>query len=345
MTASNPFGTHRVLVPQGALPQAAERLDNNFATIFEHELLIDVDVLNIDAASFKQMLDAAGGKLEGVAEAVRNTVVTRGKQHNPVTGSGGMLLGRVAKLGGRFGHSDVKVADRVATLVSLTLTPLRLDEVLAVHEEAAQLFVRGQAVIFASSPFCVIPSDLNERLVLAALDVAGAAPQVARICEPGESVLVLGAGGKSGILCAYEARRRVGPKGRVVGIESFARAADELRHLGLCDEVVVADARDAVAVREASLKANQGREFDRAISCVSVEGAEMSAILAVRPRGKIYFFSMTTSFTRAALGAEGVGRDIDMLIGNGFAEGHAAHTLQILRESEGIRALFEKRYT
>jgi L-erythro-3,5-diaminohexanoate dehydrogenase len=129
----------------------------------------------------------------------------------------------------------------------------------------------------------------------------------------------------------------------VVGIETNPSAAEELRSLGLCSTVVSADARDALAVRRAVLEATGGREADVAISCVSVPDAEMAAILSTRDRGRVYFFAMSTSFTKAALGAEGVGKDVDLFIGNGFAKGHADHTLELVRES-AIRELFTRRY-
>jgi L-erythro-3,5-diaminohexanoate dehydrogenase len=156
-------------------------------------------------------------------------------------------------------------------------------------------------------------------------------------------VVVLGAGGKSGILCAAEARRRGGAKARIVGIESFPRAAEELRALGLCDAVVAADARDPVAVRRVVMEA-MGGEADVTFSCVNVPDSEMGAILATRDRGTVYFFAMSTSFTKAALGAEGVGKDVDLVIGNGYASGHAEHTLAMMREMPPVRSLFERRY-
>ena len=97
--AGDRFGAHRVIAPEGALPQAAERVDNDFTRCFDTEILIDVDTLNLDAASFRQMMEASAGDLDGVAELVRQTVQTRGKQQNPVTGSGGRLLGTVARVG------------------------------------------------------------------------------------------------------------------------------------------------------------------------------------------------------------------------------------------------------
>jgi L-erythro-3,5-diaminohexanoate dehydrogenase len=97
-------------------------------------------------------------------------------------------------------------------------------------------------------------------------------------------------------------------------------------------------------VRRAVLEATGGVEADVTISCVNVADAEMAAILVTRDRGVVYFFAMSTSFTRAALGAEGVGKDVDLFIGNGFARGHAEHTLALVRGNPAIRALFEQRY-
>ena len=279
---------------------------------------------------------------EAVANRVLETIAARGKQHNPVTGSGGMLLGRVLQV--TPDHPDVKtlaVGDRVATLVSLSLTPLRVDRVKAVRPASAQMDVEGEAVLFASGAYARMPTDMSERLALAVLDVAGAAPQAARLVKAGSSVLVLGAGGKSGILCAAEARRA---KARVIGVEAHPPFAEDLRALGICDAVIACDARDPVGVRRAVLEANGGREVDVSFSCVNVADAELAAILPTRERGIAYFFAMSTSFTKAALGAEGVGRDVDLFIGNGYARGHADHSLQMMRDLPAIRALFERRY-
>jgi L-erythro-3,5-diaminohexanoate dehydrogenase len=339
------------VVPPRALPQQAWRLDNDFTRLFQGETLVAVETLNVDAASFAQMEEAArqaGASTEDtlgveVAHIVVRTVADRGKQHNPVTGSGGMLLGRVAQVG--EGRDDALApGDRIASLVSLSLTPLRIDRVRAVRRSSAQIDVDGEAVLFASSACAKLPGDIAQRVALAALDVAGAAPQVARLVAPGHVVAILGAGGKSGVLCAAEARRRGGAGALVVGVESSPAAAGELRSLGFCDAVVSVDARDAVEVRRAVLDVTAGREADVTFSCVNVPDAEMAAVLVTRDRGVAYFFAMSTSFTRAALGAEGVGKDVDLFIGNGYARGHAEHTLAMLRDFPAVRALFDKRY-
>ncbi len=343
LAAGDPLGTHRVLDPPGALPQPAERLDADASRSFETELVVDVETLNIDAASFRQMEDASGSP-DGVARLVLETVARRGKQHNPVTGSGGMLLGVVRRVGSLAAHRGVSVGDRIATLASLSLTPLSLRRIVAVRPASAQLDVEGTAILFASAPLARMPTDMPERLALALLDVAGAAPQVARLAGPGDTVAVLGAGGKSGLLCAAEARRRVGRGGRVIGIEASPGFAADLRALALCDHVAVVDARDPLAVRDAVLPLTGGAGADLTLSCVNVPGVELSAIVATRDRGKTYFFAMSTSFTAAALGAEGIGKDVDLYIGNGYAHGHADHTLALVREHPALAALMSSRY-
>lgn len=338
------FGAHRVIEPEGVLPQPAERLDNRFEVPWDNEIVVEVETLNIDAASFRQMEEASGGDTDGVARMVLATVARRGKQHNPVTDSGGMLLGRVAHIGSAVHTKDLAVGDRIATLVSLSLTPLAIDEVRAVRRSSAQVDIRGKAALFDGAPFARIPADMPERLALAVLDVAGAPIQVSRRAKPGSSVVILGAGGKSGVLCAVQARQSVGPTGRVIGVEAHAPFAAELHSLGVCDQVVLADAKDALRVYELVRDANRGEEVDLSICCVNVPGAEMSGILPVKLGGCGYFFSMSTSFARCALGAEGVGKDIELVIGNGYAEGHADFALDLVRKNPKLRALFERRY-
>ena len=78
----DPLGTHRVLAPHGALPQPADRLDAGDDPVYETEIAVDVETLNIDAASFRQMEEAGGATPTAVGRLVLETVRRRGKQHN-----------------------------------------------------------------------------------------------------------------------------------------------------------------------------------------------------------------------------------------------------------------------
>ena len=133
-------------------------------------------------------------------------------------------------------------------------------------------------------------------------------------------------------------------KGNVVGLVRNPKQVEPLMELGVYNKVIVASATEPVAVLEAALAANDGKEYDISICCVNIESCEMSAILPVRDDGLVYFFSMATSFTKAALGAEGVGKDVTMIVGNGYTKNHAEITLNVLRENPKLRKLFDEKY-
>src|SRR6266496_4405600 len=275
LAPGSPLGLHRVAEPAGVLPQAAWRLDPSPA-IWPDEVRVRVDRLNLDAASFRQLHEASKGDPDAIRAAVLQIIVSRGKMHNPVTGSGGMLTGIVEEAG-RGSPLGLRAGDRIATLVSLSLTPLAVTDGLARWDgRSEQVPCDGHAILFGRSIAAVLPDDLDPELALAVLDVCGAPALTDRVVRRYErpSVAVIGGAGKSGCLA-------------------------------------LAAARDPVA-----LSAAVGRPVDVTVVCVDVPGCEHGAILATAGGGTVIFFSMATSFASAALGAEGLAADVTMLIGN-----------------------------
>ena len=335
---SDPTGLHRVLDDRLVLPQAAQRLDTR-RELWPDEVRIRVEKLNLDAASFRQLERKHAGDGERIRAEVLEIVAARGKMQNPETGSGGMLVGTVEEVGERS-PLGLSVGDRVATLVSLSLTPLVIEDGLAGWDgRGEQVPCNGYAVLFGRSIAAVLPDDLPADLALSVMDVCGAPALTARVVEEGMTVAVIGGAGKSGSM-SLAAARRAGA-GRTIGIVPHQAEADLLSQAGLADEVVVADARDPIALRDAVVKA--GGPADVTVVCVDVPGCEGGAILATAEGGTVVFFSMATSFAAAALGAEGLAADVTMLVGNGYVPGHAAYALDLLRADTGVRALFERR--
>ncbi len=337
-----PYGTHRVIEPAGVLPQPADVIDNTME-IYDNEVLIDVKTLNIDSASFTEIERRAGGDIEEIKKTMLGIVAKAGKHKNPWTGSGGMLIGTVKEIGENY-VGDLQVGDKIATLVSLSLTPLVIEEILEVRPEIDQVDIKGQAILFQSGIYAKLPEDMEEGLALSALDVAGAPAQTAKLVKPGDTVVVIGGGGKSGLLCLYEAKKRAGVTGKVICVAGSPKSEARARNLDLADEYFSFDATDAVGLYDKIYELTDGKLADLVINCVNIENTEMASILATKDDGLVYFFSMATSFTKAALGAEGVGKDVTMMVGNGYTKGHAEITLQCLREHEGLRKLFQEMY-
>jgi L-erythro-3,5-diaminohexanoate dehydrogenase len=349
---SSPVGLHRVLEPSGdqiTLPQAAQRLDAS-PEIWADEVRIDIETLNLDAASYRQLAGihrTADDQIDGAAmrASVLDIVATRGKMQNPVTGSGGMLIGTVAEVGEQS-PLGLSVGDHVATLVSLSLTPLQITDGLARWDGMGERVpAAGHAILFGRSIAAVLPTDLDHELALMVMDVCGAPALVSRLVHEyvakgaAPSVLVLGGAGKSGSM-SLAAAQDAGA-GRRVAVVPNDKEARMLEGIGLADHVVIADARSPLGLSGAVQAA--GGPADITVVCVDVPGCEHPAILSTAPGGTVVFFSMATNFAAAALGAEGLAADVRMLVGNGYVPGHADYALKLLRANSGVRGLFEGR--
>jgi L-erythro-3,5-diaminohexanoate dehydrogenase len=374
--SSDPLGLHRVLEPVGVLPQAAERLDAR-RELWPDEVRVRVQRLNLDAASFRQLEHAHGHDGDRVRAAVLEIVARRGKMQNPVTGSGGMLVGTVEEVGPES-TLGLEVGDPVATLVSLTLTPLVIEDGLARWDgRSEQVPADGYAILFGRSIAARIPDDLPPELALAVMDVCGAPALTDRVVRsysglpvsqgamgnrhfphvvtsgkrqerdiPWETdstqppvVVVVGGAGKSGSL-SLAAARAAGAT--TIGVVPHEAEKALLEDSGLADHVLLADARDPVGLRDAVMAVAPERAHVTVV-CVDVAGCEGGAILATRDGGTVIFFSMATSFSTAALSAEGLVADVTMLVGNGYVPGHADVALELLRREPAVRRLFERR--
>jgi L-erythro-3,5-diaminohexanoate dehydrogenase len=331
------FGIHRSVEPPGVLPQQARVLDVD-PPLRPDEAAIDVEFLNIDSASWRQLCQSSENDATVMGERIRAIVSEAGKMQNPVTGSGGMLVGTVSELGEH--RVEPAVGTRIATLVSLTVTPLELEEIVDLDPSSEKVRVRGRAILFGSGIYTNVPKDLDDDVVLGILDVCGAPAWMAKLAKPDMNVVVIGAGGKSGMLASAQAARSVGPDGRVLGLCWPEDTLDNARDAGA--EALAVDCTDPIAVHDAVVEALGGRLADLVFACANVSGCEGGAILACEEDGRVMFFSMATSFTSAALTAEGVGKSCEMIIGNGFVPGHADLALNLVRSDERLLARFKE---
>lgn len=337
------YGGHRVITPLGLLPQAADKINNDLP-IYSNEILIDVIALQPTATAFGRIKKECGGDPDAIANEILNIVSDRGKFQDPVSKSGGMLIGRIKEIGEDLvGTIDAKVGDKIATLVSLSLTPLNIEGITKINLETEQVFCKASAILFESGIFTKIPDDLGEKLTLAIMDVAGAPAQVAVNAKPNDTVVVLGAG-KAGLLCLAEAKRRVAPTGTVICMEYSKEQCDLVERLGLADIVLQVNGQEPLKTYAQYMEATGGRLADFAVSAVNVPNTELSTILVTKDEGKLYFFSMSTDFVKASLGAEGIKKRTTMVIGNGYYPGHAEIAFHLMRTNPNLRRYFEEKF-
>lgn len=323
-----------MIEPPNALPKAAQRLDNQSPPL-DNEIGIRVQALHITSTSFTRLWQEAEQDEKRFASTLMDIVNRHGKFQDPVSGSGGVLLGSVDLIGSAL-QVDLHPGDPIVSMVSLALTPLRLDRIGKINPALGQVEVDGYAILFESGLWAKLPNDMPRELAMLAFDVAGAPAYAARYVHAGQRVLVVG-GGKAGLLCLHEAKKRAGVTGQVILVEKDEERGRAALTLGLADHLVIADATRSLEVYRQVDQLTQGVLADISFNFASVANTEMANILSTRDEGRIIFFSMATDFSRAALGAEGAGKSVKMMIGNGYIPGHDRIALQVLRENERLR--------
>jgi len=328
-------GAHRVLDPPGGLPQPAWRVDPD-APLRPSELALSVERISLDAWSFRQLWGDAEGDEGRFAELLLGVVRDRGKLHNPVTDSGGTLIGVLSELGGAPAAArGFALGERVVPLTSCSAIPLALDRVLAVNPAASEVEVEGRAVLPLAFPLGRVPDDLDPRLAVAAADTAGAPGLVHDLLPEGGTAVVLGANGIAGLLACAAAQER---GARVIGIDVDVRA---VRETGVA-EPVEADATDALAVLDA-LERGGGGAADLVVHVAAAAGCETAAVAAVADEGTIVLFSLATSFQRCVNVADVFGKRPRMLISNALRLHHADLAYDLLRRHPGVRAEIARR--
>jgi len=340
------LGIHRVIEPRGSIPQAAWKLDNTPVAQLS-ETLVDVQALHIDSASFTQISNVCDHDPDRMKKLIINIVDQRGKMHNPVTGSGGVLIGTVRELDDTFGNThNLTIGDTIVSLTSLSWLPLYLKSVDTIHLERSEVEVTGKAIFFRNNPLTKLPDDLSCSVVVPALDVAGAPSRAASLAQPGQRITVLGAGGIAGLLTICALRQRLGSHGEIIAIEYSQQALLDIASLNVADVIVDGNATHPLELVERVQDACPGREIqaDLAINVVNVPNTEFATILLTKPDGRILFFSMATSFSAAALSAEGIAREVEMHIGNGYMLDKGAVALQLLRDFPVLRQIFTRRF-
>jgi L-erythro-3,5-diaminohexanoate dehydrogenase len=334
------LGAWRSLRPLGTLPHLAERLDAT-TPANEYEAEVAVELLNVDAASFRQLRDSCGGDPEQIASAVSKIVREHGKMQNPATGSGGVLVGRLTVVGSSFWQPGLEVGQRVVPLASLISTPLRLEAVGPVDPSEPQVPAEGRAIVTGRMSVGVVPDDLPLEAVLTALDVYPAASHTKALARPGAHVVVIGCG-HAGLAALAAAREQLGPGGLVTAVDASAAALAAASRIDPGCSCILADATQPVALAGHFARRGLPRA-DLTLLCTTVRGCEGAAILLTADDGTVLFFSTVTSFAAAGLGADSLSSLAALSIPNGFTPDRGSYLLELLRRCPPLLEAYVRR--
>jgi len=339
------YGPYRTLEPEDTLPNLAWKLDTSLP-IREDEMLVRIRLINVNAASFDQISGVANGDPLEIARKITSIVSIRGKLHNPITGTGGTMMGEVEEVGPKhpfFGK--VKKGTRICTLASTSMNPLVINSIIRVNMDTRQIIVDGYAILFRDSFFAEVPEQWDPRMYLALVGEAGSCYESALHCHPGDTVLLIAPSEKVGMMSMFAVRNKLGNTGRLIIVTRKPEQYEELCALHTADQVIIADFRKPMeAYRTIRDALPEGTVIDYTVNCSSSSGHEMLGVLLTKENGTVYFASPATSYSEASLGAEGIGKEISLVFYRGYIKGHVEYCISLAEKYPGLKEWFRKRY-
>lgn len=329
------YGIDRVIEPAGVLPTTAWKLDNSRA-LRPKEIRIAVDRLQIETTSFKQICIEAMNHPDRIRERIADIVSKRGKLHNPVTDTGGVLFGSVMEIGPEYDNkAGLKVGDEVIVNTSLASIPLSLSKITRIDFNYAQIEATGYAIAFNEFPIVKRPVGLSIQLLLAAFNESATMFSVGETAKGKQDFLVVGSNLMTNLFYGYAIRRSVGDQGRIVCLfdkhlmpSPTGNTLDELLQ-DIFTEIHYGSILNPVDCLE---RFQLGDSFDVTVNCADIPGAETISLLATRRKGTVYFANLINNYNIALYITEAVARELEIQGPVGYREGYERFDIEIIRQ-------------
>ena len=332
-------GIKRVLGVEDVLPVIAWKLDNS-KIIYDNEMLLKVTNIQMEAANFKQICNEAMNDSETVKDKIIDLVETRGKLHNPFTDTGGLVAGTIEKIGGNYFYKDhFKVGDKVLVLASATMIPLQIDRILDIDYSFGNIRVDGHAVVFGKSTVIKRPENIPVNLLMLAFEESASIYHVYRLAQGKKDFLVIGSNLIHIVLYGYAIRKAVGGKGSISALIYNRQIGDEgagCKELKRCllevfDECDYVSLTNTLKCTKKLIESHPGL-FDISVNCADARGTETINVLTTKQKGTVFFSSLINNYNIAVFLTEGLGKELNILCGDGYAEDYDKFMYELLSE-------------
>ncbi len=329
------YGTNRVLEPVNVLPISAWRL-NNSKEIYNNELLIGIKRLHIETTNFKQICIECSNDTEKIKEKILDIVIKRGKLHNPITDTGGIVFGTIEKMGEKYHNKKgLAIGDEVICNTSLATIPLYISKIISIDFALGQVEAEGYAIIFNNCPIVKKPEGVPVNLVLFSFDESGSLFSVSKLSKNKKNFLVVGSGMMTSLLYGRAIRKATGKNARITCVldhrTEFIFKGKEVEDLLLetFNEILYLNILRPVECLE---KMNLKDLVDLSVNCADIPGAETINVLATKPKGTVYFSNLINNYNIALYVTEAIPREVEIRCADGFVQDYDDFSIQIVRE-------------
>lgn len=331
----NDYGAIRVLEPKFVLPTVAWKLDNN-RKIYPNEMRIDVKRIHIERTSFKEICLEANDNDQRIIQKIMDIVIRRGKLHNPVTDTGGVLFGQVSEIGAEYlNPKGLSSGDEVICNASLASIPLYIDKIISIDRAFGQIEVEGYCIVRNHLPVIRRPVDLPIPLLLFTLDESGTIYRVSSTAVGKKKFLVVGNNLLSNILFGVAIRKVAGDSAQIVCL--LDRKTDTVLKGASIDKLVSqvftsVHSVDILKPLECLDQIGGDLAYDLSVNCADITGAETINILATKSGGTVVFANLINNYNIALYITEAAAKQLDIRCADGYLEAYDEFDLEIVRE-------------
>lgn len=128
-----------------------------------------------------------------IKQAIIDIVIRRGKLHNPVTDTGGLVMGTVEEIGQDYDNrSGLKIGDAVICNASAASIPMYIENITSVNRVFNQVEANGYAIVHSLIPLVKVPEDIPLDLLMFVFDQSGTLYRLNELVGNKERFLVVG---------------------------------------------------------------------------------------------------------------------------------------------------------
>lgn len=331
----NTYGLNRVIAPSQVFPASAWQLDNSRA-LKSGEVRVSVKKIHVEGTGFRQICQEANNDEVLIKEKLNEIVIKRGKLHNPVTDTGGLLYGVVEEISPDYNNvKGLAVGDEVILNASLACTPLYLDKILRVDKMYTQIDVEGYAIILPGLPVVKRPADLPVDLLMFTFNESGTLYTVSKEAAGKKRFAVVGNNPIMNLLFGYTIRKTTGEDAEINCIfdinTEVALKGNKIERLM---STVFTDISYHNLLRPVEcLKAfNKVAPMDMTVNCADIPGAETINVIGTRSGGTVIFANFISNYNIALYVTEAVSRNLKIRCADGYLDKYDEYDFEIVKE-------------
>lgn len=346
---NNPCGNQRC-EQKGQLPFHAWRL-NNELPIRDNEILIELSKIHLENGNFNQIFNECDGDDEKMKEQIMTIVDLRHKLHNPYTGTGGIVCGRIKEIGQNCHLTDIEIGDEVLVPISATLIPTHIDRVKSIDIICGHIDVEGYAILYDGCNLVKYVDNISWDTMMCCFEESASIHRNIELARDKENVLIIGSNPLILALYSMAVGDSIKPNGTVVAVLFNDFLSDAYEGTGqkrnkiaysIFDEVYRTNGKTEVEIVD-EITQDGARLFDLVINCSDQTGAEAISVFSTKPGGTIFFSNLTNNYAIALFLQEGISRPMTLECAAGYVEGYEKIMIDFLRKHKAELRTLEKK--